>query len=150
MKISARDEYACAAVLDLALNYDTDTPIRVQDIAQRQGIPMKFLFQIMQILKRVDLVRSRRGTEGGYTLSRAPGQISVGDVIRAMSGPFVQLSCLESGNVGDDCDPETIQCRRQVIDRDALFLDHEAVGFDQKSPKREQSYQQDDDVERDS
>jgi Rrf2 family protein len=104
MKISARDEYACAAVLDLALNYDTDTPIRVQDIAQRQGIPMKFLFQIMQILKRVDLVRSRRGTEGGYTLSRAPGQISVGDVIRAMSGPFVQLSCLESGNVGDDCD----------------------------------------------
>ncbi len=104
MKISARDEYACAAVLDLALNYDTDTPIRVQDIAQRQGIPMKFLFQIMQILKRVNLVRSRRGTEGGYTLSRSPGQISVGDVIRAMSGPFVQLSCLESGNVGDDCD----------------------------------------------
>ena len=103
MKISARDEYACSAVLELALNYDTDTPIRVQDIAQRQGIPMKFLFQIMQILKRVDLVRSRRGTEGGYTLSRAPGQITVGDVIRSMSGPFVQLSCLEAGNLGDDC-----------------------------------------------
>src|SRR5436190_15282094 len=102
MKISARDEYACAAVLELALSYDTDTPIRVQDIAQRQGIPMKFLFQIMQILKRVDLVRSRRGTEGGYTLSRAPGQITVGDVIRAMSGPFVQLSCLEA-NLGDTC-----------------------------------------------
>src|SRR5690349_14736723 len=101
MKISARDEYACAAVLDLALNFESDTPIRVQDIAQRRGIPMKFLFQIMQVLKRVDLVRSRRGTEGGYTLSRMPGQITVGDVIRATSGPFVQLSCAESGNLGD-------------------------------------------------
>ena len=103
MKISARDEYACSAVLELALNYDGETPVRVQDIAQRQGIPMKFLFQIMQILKRVDIVRSRRGTEGGYSLTRAPGQITVGDVIHAMSGPFVQLSCLDSGNFADDC-----------------------------------------------
>ena len=103
MKISARDEYACSAVLELALNYDSEAPVRVQDIAQRQNIPMKFLFQIMQILKRVDIVRSRRGTEGGYVLTRAPNQLTVGDVIRAMSGPFVQLSCLESGNFLDDC-----------------------------------------------
>jgi Rrf2 family protein len=103
MKISARDEYACAAVLELALNYDSESPVRVQDIAQRQKIPMKFLFQIMQILKRVDIVRSRRGTEGGYSLTRSPAQITVGDVIRAMSGPFVQLSCLDSGNFSEDC-----------------------------------------------
>src|SRR5213592_1125711 len=96
MKISARDEYACSAVLELALNYDSEAPIRVQDIAQRQGIPMKFLFQIMQILKRVDVVRSRRGTEGGYVLTRPPAQITVGEVLRAMSGPFVQLSCEET------------------------------------------------------
>ena len=63
MKISARDEYACAAVLELALNYDSESPVRVQDIAQRQKIPIKFLFQIMQILKRVDIVRSRRVNE---------------------------------------------------------------------------------------
>ena len=103
MKISARDEYACSAVLELALHYDSESPIRVQDIAERQGIPMKFLFQIMQILKRIDIVRSRRGTEGGYTLTRSPAQITVGEVIRAMSGPFVQLSCLDSGNFADDC-----------------------------------------------
>jgi Rrf2 family cysteine metabolism transcriptional repressor len=103
MKISAREEYACSAVLDLSLNYDSETPIRVQDIAQRQGIPMKFLFQIMQILKRVDIVRSRRGTEGGYVLTKAPSLITVGEVIRAISGPFVQLSCLDSGNFADDC-----------------------------------------------
>ena len=103
MKISARDEYACSAVLELALNFDGETPVRVQDIAERRGIPIKFLFQIMQILKRIDIVRSKRGMEGGYVLSRPPGQISVGDVIRSMSGPFVQLSCLDSGNLSDDC-----------------------------------------------
>src|SRR6516165_5681775 len=98
MKVSARDEYACSAVLELALNYDSEAPVRVQDIAQRQSIPMKFLFQIMQILKRVDIVRSRRGTEGGYILTRPPSQITLGEVIRSTSGPFVQLSSNDSGN----------------------------------------------------
>ena len=107
MKVSAKDEYACFAVLELALRYDPDTPIRVQQIADRQGIPAKFLFQIMQVLKRVELVRSKRGTEGGYVLARPPEQITVGDVIRSLSGPFVQLSCLESGNFEDPCERET-------------------------------------------
>jgi len=107
MKISAKDEYACSAILELALNYESDAPVRVQDIADRHGIPMKFLFQIMQILKRVNIVRSRRGTEGGFVLGRHPSQITVGDVIRSVSGPLVQLSCLESGNFTDICDRES-------------------------------------------
>ncbi len=107
MKISAKDEYACSAVLELALKYDPDTPIRVQDIADRQGIPIKFLFQIMQILKRVEIVRSKRGTDGGYILARPPDQLTVGDVIRSVSGPLVQLACLESGDFADDCDRES-------------------------------------------
>jgi Rrf2 family protein len=108
MKISAKDEYACSAVLELALNYDSEAPVvRVQDIADRHGIPMKFLFQIMQTLKHVDIVRSKRGTEGGYVLARPPDQISIGDVIRSVSGPFVQLSCLDSGNFADNCERES-------------------------------------------
>jgi Rrf2 family cysteine metabolism transcriptional repressor len=106
MKISAKDEYACSAVLELSLRYDPDTPIRVQDIADRQGIPIKFLFQIMQILKRVEIVRSKRGTDGGYILARPPAELTVGDVLRSVSGPIVQLACLESGNFEDDCDRE--------------------------------------------
>ena len=100
MKISAKDEYACLAVLELSLNYDPDIPIRVHDIAERQGIPEKFLFQIMQVLKRVDIVRSKRGTDGGYVLARSPEDISVGDVIRSSSGPFVQFSGNSSDNGG--------------------------------------------------
>ena len=103
MKISAKDEYSCSAVLELALQYDPDTPIRVQDIADRQGIPIKFLFQIMQILKRVEIVRSKRGSDGGYSLARPPAEITVGDVLRSVSGPLVQLACLESGDFDDDC-----------------------------------------------
>ncbi len=106
MKVSAKEEYACAAVLELSLHYDPNVPIRVQDIADRQGIPPKFLFQIMQILKRHGMVRSKRGTEGGYILARLPEEITVGDVVRSISGPFVQLSCLESGNFDDDCTHE--------------------------------------------
>src|SRR5438128_11252583 len=107
MKVSAKHEDAVAAGLELALNYDGEAPVRVQDIAQRQGIPMKFLFQIMQILKRVDVVRSKRGTEGGYVLTRHPSQITVGEVIRSMSGPFVHLSRLQTGDLGLDCGKPT-------------------------------------------
>ncbi|MCH7906828.1 MAG: Rrf2 family transcriptional regulator [Chloroflexi bacterium] len=102
MKISAKDEYACLAVLELSLNYDPDIPIRVHDIAERQGIPVKFLFQIMQVLKQSDIVRSKRGTDGGYVLARSPENVSVGDVIRSSSGPFVQLS----GNASHNGDRE--------------------------------------------
>jgi Rrf2 family cysteine metabolism transcriptional repressor len=107
MKVSAKDEYACFAVLELALRYDPDTPIRVQQIAERQNVPAKFLFQIMQVLKRVGLVRSKRGTDGGYVLARPPEEITVGDVIRSVSGPLVQLTCLESGNFEDPCERES-------------------------------------------
>jgi Rrf2 family cysteine metabolism transcriptional repressor len=106
MKVSAKEEYACFAVLELALQYDPDVPIRVQQIAERQNIPAKFLFQIMQVLKRVGIVRSKRGTEGGYVLTRPPEEITVGEVIRSISGPLVQLTCLESGDFEDACDRE--------------------------------------------
>lgn len=106
MKVSAKDEYACLAVLELSLHYDPDVPVRVQDIAENQNIPAKFLFQIMQVLKRVDIVRSKRGTDGGYVLTRPPDEITVGDVVQSVSGPFVQLSCLESGSFDDPCERE--------------------------------------------
>jgi Rrf2 family cysteine metabolism transcriptional repressor len=100
MKISAKDEYACLAVLELSLNYDPDIPIRVHHIAERQGIPVKFLYQIMILLKPDNIVRSILGTDGGYVLARSPEDISVGDVIRSISGPFIQLSgnSLDNGN----------------------------------------------------
>jgi len=115
VKISAKEEYACLAVLELAMNYDPDLPIRVHDIAERQKIPVKFLFQIMQVLKRVDIVRSKRGTDGGYVLARSPQDVSVGDVIRSISGPYVQLS--------PNCDSDNTRQFKPIWDQ----VDH-AIG----------------------
>jgi Rrf2 family transcriptional regulator, cysteine metabolism repressor len=144
MKISAKDEYACSAVLELALNYSSESPVRVQDIADRHGIPLKFLFQIMQILKRVDIVRSKRGTEGGYVLARPPKDISVGDVIRCVSGPFVQLSCLESSNFSDMCERQST-CQFKAIWGDldraiASVLNH--VNFEDLAERARSSQRQ--------
>jgi Rrf2 family protein len=85
MRISAKSEYAIKAVLDLAIQRERGlTPI--QEIALRQGIPQRYLEQVLLALKRAGLVRSRRGSSGGYLLTRAPEEITVGDVLRAVEG----------------------------------------------------------------
>lgn len=101
MKISARGEYACRAILDLALHYDRPEPVQMGEIAQRQEIPHKYLEQILIFLKRAGLVESKRGAAGGYILTRLPGEISLGQVIRAADGPPVSVACLEDGKACD-------------------------------------------------
>ena len=89
MRISAKGEYAIKALLDLAINYDKGL-IPIHGIAERQGIPQRYLEQVLLVLKRGGLLVSRRGASGGYHLVRPPDEISVGEVIRAVEGfsPF--------------------------------------------------------------
>jgi Rrf2 family transcriptional regulator, cysteine metabolism repressor len=87
MRVSAKAEYACIAVLELAAKYGTSQPSRVRDIAQAHGIPVRFLVQILLQLKGAGLVASTRGAAGGYQLTRAPEKISLGDVINAIERP---------------------------------------------------------------
>jgi Rrf2 family protein len=107
MKISARGEYACRAILDLALHYNRAEPVQMGEIAQRQDVPHKYLEQILIFLKRAGLVESRRGSTGGYTLARPPAEISLGQVIRATDGPPVPVACLEEGK---ECDRKRFCC----------------------------------------
>lgn len=86
MKISAKTDYACIAMLELAASYESGETVRIADIAERNRIPARFLVQILLQLKGAGLVDSVRGAAGGYRLLRAPDDISVGDVIRAMDG----------------------------------------------------------------
>lgn len=95
MKISAKGEYATLAMLELALQYQKRGPVQIHEIAEKYKIPQKFLVQILIQLKRSGLVVSRRGAEGGYLLAKAPYQISLGEVIRAIEGPLVSIKCLE-------------------------------------------------------
>ena len=85
MKITAKAEYACLAVIELARPGD-GTPRRIRDIAEAQGIPERYLVQILLQLKSAGLVQSARGSVGGYQLVRPADRISVADVIGAMDG----------------------------------------------------------------
>jgi Rrf2 family protein len=84
MRISAKAEYACVAMLELAANYTAPQPVRIKAIAEAQGIPQRFLVQILLQLKTAGLVASVRGAGGGYQLARPPGAISLADVVNAI------------------------------------------------------------------
>jgi Rrf2 family transcriptional regulator, cysteine metabolism repressor len=88
MRVSAKAEYACVAMLELAGNHRDPQPVRVKVIADAHGIPVRFLVQILLQLKGAGLVASVRGASGGYRLARSPEEISLADVIRVIDpGP---------------------------------------------------------------
>jgi Rrf2 family protein len=84
MNLSAKTEYACLAMLELAQHSEDDRPVQVRRIAERHGIPSPFLVQILQDLKRAGLVKSTRGASGGYRLSGVPQEITLVDVLDAV------------------------------------------------------------------
>ena len=83
MKISTKGRYGMAAMLDLALHYG-EGPILVKDIAERRGISERYLEHLLISLKVAGMVRSTRGTRGGFTLARPPSQIRLSDIIQVM------------------------------------------------------------------
>ncbi|HEX2476856.1 MAG TPA: Rrf2 family transcriptional regulator [Lacipirellulaceae bacterium] len=86
MNLSARTEYACLAMLQLAQEYDSGDPVQIRRIADEHAIPARFLVQILLQLKGAGLVASTRGAAGGYRLSRPPRDITLADVIEVMEG----------------------------------------------------------------
>jgi Rrf2 family protein len=93
MKLSKRGEYGLRALQDLALRYG-EGPVKSTDLAERNNIPPKFLEQIMLMLKRAQVVRSRKGPQGGYYLARPPEEISLAEVVRQLDGPLAPISCV--------------------------------------------------------
>jgi Rrf2 family protein len=91
LKVSNKGRYAVRALFDLAF-LASDQPAQIRDIAERQRIPVRFLEQIFQDLKRARLVDSKRGPRGGYQLARPPERICVGDVLRALDGPIALVA----------------------------------------------------------
>ena len=87
MKLSNKGRYAVRALFDIAF-YNDGRPTQVKDIAERQNIPPRFLEQIFQDLKRGGIVGSKRGPQGGYSLTRKASDIRLGDVVRALEGPI--------------------------------------------------------------
>ena len=90
MKISAKTEYACIAILELASRYHSENPARVRDLAQTHNIPLRFLVQILLQMKASGFVVSTRGKSGGYQLNRSPQHITLAEVMSAIEGPRSQ------------------------------------------------------------
>src|SRR5690348_16860200 len=87
MRVSAKAEYACVAMLALAASYGEPQPVTVKAIADAHGIPQRFLVQILLQLKGNGLVTSTRGALGGYQLARPPEQIGLADIIGVIDPP---------------------------------------------------------------
>src|SRR5437660_8220177 len=87
MIVSAKTEYACIAVLELAARHASGEPVRIRDIADAHGIPARFLVQILLQLKAAGLVESVRGAAGGYMLMRPPSRISVAAIVHTIDRP---------------------------------------------------------------
>ena len=101
MKLSTKGRYGIKAIVDIAAEHGNGH-LSVAQLAEKQGISVAYLEQLIAALRRAGLVYSVRGAGGGYTLSRPPEQISVGEVLRALEGTTTLLDCV--GVEGTDCE----------------------------------------------
>jgi Rrf2 family protein len=123
MRITAKGQYAIKAVLDLALHRGHDL-IPIQDIAARQGIPQRYLEQVLLALKRGGVLTSKRGSSGGYHLTRPPEDITVGAVLRAVEGEHAPFEAL--GRRGDD--PDLVELWADIAEAVSRVIDSLTFG----------------------
>lgn len=102
MMVSTKGRYALRVIIDLAQHAE-DGYISLKEISDRQEISMKYLESIVSVLNKAGLLRSQRGKDGGYELTKAPAEYTVGEIIRSMEGNLTPVSCL-------DC--EEVTCER--------------------------------------
>ena len=98
MKLSTKGQYGTRALLDLAL-HDTDEPVPLKDIAQRQQIPLQYLEHLITPLITAGIIRSIRGAKGGIMLAKTPEEIRLNEVIQALEGPIAPTECLNNPGV---------------------------------------------------
>ena len=125
MRVSAKGEYAITALLDLAL-HDKEGLQPIQEIAARQGIPQRYLEQVLLQCKRAGLLESRRGSSGGYRLSSPTDQVTVGAVLRAVEGSLVGAEPARRGarHAHGDRPGDLSDLWREISDAVSAVVDH--------------------------
>jgi Rrf2 family protein len=105
MKLSTRSRYGTRILLELARSRD-EVPVQVSAISSRQGIPLKYVEQILRLLKIAGLIKSVRGAKGGHLLAKEPDRISLGDIVRLFEGQTDLVGCISSPEqceMADNC-----------------------------------------------
>ena len=116
MKLSKKGEYALRALIDLGSAAEVGRSlVQVTELAASERLPVKFLEQIMQLLKEAGLVESERGKYGGYRLARPAGKIAVGQVVRFIDGPLAPIGCV-SQTAYEKCScPDETHCGLRML-----------------------------------
>jgi Rrf2 family protein len=122
MKISTRTRYGIRAVLELAMS-GGGQPLQLKVIAQHQDISIKYLEQLMAILKSAGFIRSVRGSKGGYMLARSPSLMKLSDLFNALEGPVITAECVQSADYcarAADCVAKQVWTQVQEAVHDVL------------------------------
>ncbi|HIJ51535.1 MAG TPA: Rrf2 family transcriptional regulator [Planctomycetes bacterium] len=123
MKLSTRTRYGIRAILELAEN-DDKRPLQLRIIAEHQDISIKYLEQLMAILRSAGFVRSIRGAKGGYMLAKPPNQIKLSDVFDCLEGYVTTVECVEDKKYcerADDCIVRQVWTQVQEAIRNVLL-----------------------------
>ena len=107
MKLTSKGRYAVMALVDLA-KFDTVNPVSLRDISLRQGISLDYLEQIFSKLKRNQIVKSTRGTQGGYILSKNPNEIKLTNILDAVDEKVKTVQCKKESKKG--CNGKATKC----------------------------------------
>lgn len=102
MKLSTKGRYGLRAVLDLAV-HTKDEAVALSQVAERQGISINYLEQLIAKLKKSGIVLGIRGAQGGYLLARPAEEISIGEILRALEGDLNPVDCSEVTNSDNPC-----------------------------------------------
>jgi Rrf2 family protein len=128
VRISAKGEYAIKAMLDLAMHRGR-TLVPIQEIAERQAIPQRYLEQVLLALKRAGLLTSKRGSTGGYHLTKAADEITVGAVLRAVEGSSAPFDSGSHGRRNGSRDPSDLgELWREIGEAVAGVVDRWTLG----------------------
>jgi len=128
MMVSTRGRYALRVIIDLAENAG-DGHVPMREVAERQGLSLKYLERILPLLVSANLVEGVHGKGGGYRLSKDPSKISVGEVLRITEGDIAPVACLENNAVEcehiNDC--RTLPVWKGLNDRINEYLDSVSI-----------------------
>ncbi len=116
MQITRQTEYAIRTMLELASRPRGEV-LQVKIISERQGIPVEFLKKTVQLLSLAGLVKTRRGVQGGIMLAKAPEDVNMADIVKAIEGPIAFNICLEPGYIcpnRDICPVSPVLARAQA------------------------------------
>ncbi|MBD2198860.1 MULTISPECIES: RrF2 family transcriptional regulator [Calothrix] len=95
MEISCKSEYAILALIEMASHYQSGEPMQIRQIAAQQNIPDRYLEQLLATLRRGGIIKSQRGSKGGYFLAREPKKITIFEILECLEGLDVQTTQID-------------------------------------------------------